>query len=395
MNRSARAAGRAAAVLALVGLAACGGAPLFRHVEQRPVGGLATASDFAPPPLAPGPVRNLVLMIGDGMGATEIAAARLRAFGIEGRFVLERLPATAFVDTRPEGDLVARSESAATSLATGVRGRVDRLSLDPDGRPIPTLLEAAAAAGWITGLVTTSEIVDATPAAFYAHAAKRHDEARIGRQLVAAPVDLAFGGGLAELEADGALDAARQRGVAVLGDPAALATADHLPLWAIFPGHTLGETPAHPTVDEMAAKAIELLSREAARRGTGFFLLVEEEGVDTAGHANDLDRMAGAMTRFDRAVEAVTRFAASDGATLVVVTGDHGTGGPAVDQRSTTSSMRLVWATDKHTGEPVPLFAYGPPDALAPFAGTIDQPELGRRLRAALPLALPPGGDSR
>jgi len=378
------AAGATVALLALVGVLACAGGSPFRRVETRPVGGLAGASDWTPPTIAAGPVRNLILMIGDGMGATQIAASRLRALGIGGRFVLERLPATAWIDTRPEGDLVAHSESAATSLATGVRGRVDRLSLDPAGRPLPTLLEAAAAAGRLTGLVTTSEIVDATPAAFYAHAAKRHDEARIAAQLVGAPVDLAFGGGREELERDDAFERARARGIVVTLDPVALGAADRLPAWAIFPGHTLGEAPAHPTVDELARKAIELLGREAARRGTGFFLLVEEEGIDTAGHARDLDRMANALVRFDRAVETAARFAAADGATLVIVTGDHGTGGPTVDQRSSIDSMRLVWATDEHTGEPVPLFAYGPADALAAFAGTIDQPELGRRLHAEL-----------
>ncbi len=85
---------------------------------------------------------------------------------------------------------------------------------------------------------------------------------------------------------------------------AALARADRLPLWALFPGSKLGESPAHPTLGEMAAKAIELAAAEAKRRGHGFFLLLEEEGIDTAGHARDLEAMARAVLHLDQAVEA-------------------------------------------------------------------------------------------
>lgn len=117
--------------------------------------------------------------------------------------------------------------------------------------------------------------------------------------------------------------------------------------------------------------------------------------MDTASHARDLERLAGAALRFDRAVEAAARFAAARGDTLVVAVGDHSSGGVVVDHTSTAERLRVLWGHDQHSGEPVPLFAYGPPTAAARFAGVLDNTEVARRLAAALGLALAAGGDGR
>ena len=363
------------------------GASRLTGVEVAPVGGLAAPSGWRPAALAEVPVRNLVLAVGDGMGLAGLAAARLRAYGVDGRFVWERFPVTGLVDVAPEGGLIPKSDSAATALATGRRTVNGRIALSAAGEVLPTLAERLSAAGWLTGLVTTSAIFDATPAAFAAHVARRRDYAAIADQLAASPLDLLAGGGV-EIFAGGdagraRLAAARARGVEVVTGAEALAVAGRLPLWALFPGRRLGEEPARPALEELTAAALRLLAAEGRARGAGFFLLIEEEGIDTAAHARDLDRLAAATVRFDRAVEHAARFAAADGATLVVVVGDHSTGGLAVDHRSTRDRLRVVWTSGEHTGEPVPIFAYGPPAAAARFGGVRAGAEVGRELAAA------------
>ena len=130
-----------------------------------------------------------------------------------------------------------------------------------------------------------------------------------------------------------------------------------------------------PDVSDLAAKALTVLAAEADRRSTGFFLMIEEEGIDTASHVNDLDRMTAAALRFDRAVEHAARFAAERGDTLVVVVSDHATGGITIDhlsepRRDSASSGRAL----KHTGEPVAVYAYGPESAARAFAGRTTTP---------------------
>jgi alkaline phosphatase len=378
------------------GFAAAGG----RHVPvvAAPVGGLEEPPAAELPPLADAPVRSVVLLVPDGLGISQVSAGALRAFGPGGRFLFERFPVSGLVATEPAGGVVSKSDAAATALASGVKTVNGRVGTAPDGARLPSLLEAARAAGMPAGLVTSTAIYDATPAAFAAHVDRRRDYRAIVDHLAASDVELLAGGGLEwflPAREGGARDderdlvaEARARGVTVATDVEALSLARSLPLWALFPGRRLGEEPARPAVAELAGKALELLDAEARRRGTGFFLLVEEEGVDTWGHANDLDGMARALLRFDAAVAAAARFAARDGGTLLVVVGDHATGGPLVDEPSSARALQVVWATDDHSGERVPLYAYGPAVAAARFTGTLDNTDVARRLAAALGLRL-------
>jgi alkaline phosphatase len=381
-------AAAAAGWLAGAGEAGAAGMRLVR-VESAAVGP-ATPPPAAPPALPDGPVRNLVLIVGDGMGLAQSAAARIRLLGADGRFLFERLPVTGLVETHPALGLITRSDAAATALASGAKTINGRLGESPAGRALPSLLERARDAGLVTGLVTTSEIVDATPAAFAAHVGSRYDYAEIGRQMAAAGVDLLAGGGREKLAphglGEGPLAEAAARGVAVVTDVAGLAAADRLPLWAVFPGHQLGEEPRHPDLRELAERALDLLGAEAHRRARGFFLVLEEEGVDTAGHARSFERLAAAVARLDRAVDAAVRFATADGATLVLVVGDHATGGLEIDHSSTRERLSVVWASSRHSGEPVPIYAYGPRDAELAFTGLHDNTEIHDLIAAALGL---------
>lgn len=356
----------------------------------------------APPALAERQVRNVVLLIGDGMGLTQIAAGRILARGAAGRFHFERFPTIGLLTTHPAGALVTESDAAASSLATGVKVEIGRISVDAAGRSLPTLLEYLRDSGWATGLATTTRITDATPAAFAAHVGAREDEARIAGQLSAAGIDLLVGGGrdyfLPRKSPPGRrqdnrdlIAEMRQRGVDVVGDAAGLEGATRLPLAALFDAEPQKTDPRSPTAAGMAKKALELLAR-AARP---FFLVVEEEEIDTAAHANDGARMSAALRRFDEAVAAAAAFASRDGETLVVVLADHATGGLLIESRSREHELALLWGSRHHTGEPVPVFAYGPPAAAGRFGGMHDNTEIPHLLAAALGLEFPRPGVTR
>lgn len=142
-----------------------------------------------------GRARNVILLVGDGLNDAHLQAARLVAAGPQGRLAVDRLPHTASVLTHSASSLVTDSAAAATAMATGVKTVNGAVGVDAGGRPLPTVLERAKSAGKAAGLVTTSFVTDATPAAFAAHVRDRGDTASIAAQMLAAGVDVILGGG--------------------------------------------------------------------------------------------------------------------------------------------------------------------------------------------------------
>ena len=144
--------------------------------------------------------RNAIVLIGDGMGAAHRFAGQLLLAGRGGRLTMDRLPIVgqmATLSADPES-FVTDSAAAATAIATGVKTVNGAVSIDPDGRPRTTLLELAKRAGKATGLVTTCQVTDATPAAFGAHVVHRSDQSEVARQyLHQSGVDVVLGGGAA------------------------------------------------------------------------------------------------------------------------------------------------------------------------------------------------------
>jgi alkaline phosphatase len=357
------------------------------EIQDLAIGGLTVPISLELPPLPDRPVENVVLLVGDGLGLAQTEAARWAAFGTRGRFVFERFPVVGLTATGAIDSPVTDSAAAATALATGVATRKDAVGVSAEGRRLRTILEAARDAGRPVGLVTTAEIFDATPAAFAAHVESRSREEEITDQLAVSGVDLLIGGGRERFERRARLARARERGVALPGSFHELEATRELPLWFLLEGR-LEPWRGAPPLAALAAKALELLASEANRRAAGFFLLVEEEWIDSASHGKRSESLAYAVVGFDAAVAAAARFAANDGRTLVLVVGDHATGGLSIDATTTAERLRIAWASSRHTGEPVPLYAYGPAGAAERFGGSYFQGEVARRLAALLGLDL-------
>lgn len=374
-------------LLVLSGLAACHeGDHSFR--EPRLGAGARTPAGVAEDGGLPGPndaafaadlrraaprppfARNVILFIGDGMGFAQVEAARRFANGNTAPLTMETLPTKGRMFTRNALGGITDSAAGATAFATGrkVQNEVLGLQLPGGAAPLPTALELRKALGAATGLVTReTPIVDATPAAFIAHQSSRYAYDGIAHDLfdVVRPDFLAAE---AVVNADNMVAAAA-------GYTAITEAPTELPMpGAVKLAWLYERTP--PALSGVAATAISFLSRNPV----GFFLLVENEGTDTAAHAHDLQHVVASVLELDRAVAAAVAWQAGRGDTLIVVTADHETGGLSLADEPPQAGVlpRHSFAETWHTAAPVPLFAAGV--GAAQFPAAIENTELFRWL---------------
>jgi alkaline phosphatase len=293
-----------------------------------------------------GKAKNVILLIGDGMGPTHFQAAWLysnRVLGKDLRMVeVMKAGRTAYLVNDTADAIVTESAAAAGQIATGQRMTARALSMAADGKtPVKTILEMVKAKGLATGLVTTSGITDATPAAFAAHVSHRSDETAVAEQELASGVNVLMGGRkqffLSELAAgkrkDGRnlLDEARAAGYAVVGDAEELKTVQGAKILGLFNmGNMAYEIDRRytqePSLAEMTAKTLDILSRNSK----GFFAMIEGGRIDHAAHRNDAAGTIFDTLAFDAAVGVALEFARQHPETLVIVTADHETAGMAL-----------------------------------------------------------------
>lgn len=274
--------------------------------------------------------QNVILLIGDGMGVTQREATRLYL----GRDLAMDSDLSVLITTHSANNQTTDSAAAATALATGKKTNNGLLSIDPEGRHLPTILEEAKKKGLATGLVATSAITHATPAAFGAHRANRNDELGVALDYLENKVDLLMGGGksffLPTKEGGKRTDGRnlvaefKELGYRAAFSEEELAAIPFLPALVLFDEfpYALDNDGSYPTMAEMTKEALRLMENEA-----GFFLMVEGSQIDWACHANDPIATLSEIAAFDQAVEAALEFATKHPQTLVIVVGDHETGG--------------------------------------------------------------------
>lgn len=319
-------------------------------------------TNITPPPETAGQAKNVILFIGDGMGPEEIRAAGMYRTGSAGSLSFEAFPCRGTVSTANAEGGVTDSAAAATAMATGVKvsNGVLSVALPGSGAPLETILERLKADGKRTGLVTTTFLPHATPAAFAAHEPARDNYPGIAAAYLGRTrPDVLLGGGEHMSEAD-----ARQAGYVVVTDRDGLAAIDpasatrvcglfgngHLP----FEHDGLGPL---PHLSEMTQAALQILENSPA----GFFLMVEGGLIDHAGHANDIARAIPETIEFSNAVGRAVEWAKDRSDTLILVTADHETGGLQVTANNGAGALPSVsWGTTGHTGADVPLFGLGP-----------------------------------
>jgi alkaline phosphatase len=300
---------------------------------------------------------------------------------------MDKMPSLGWAQTASADDPVTDSAAAATALATGVKTNNGMIGQDPDGNPLTTILEYAQTKGMAVGLVTTVQMSHATPAAFAAHVNDRNNMTEIASQMLAAEVDVLLGGGEDEFLPTGTSGHYPESGER--GDGRNLITEataagysyvyNATGLDAIDPAATsrvlglFGDEemlrPFSPSLAEMTQKAINILSQDP----DGFFLMVEGGQIDWASHANDATQTISDTAGLDAAIAVGQAYAASASNTLIIVTGDHETGGMSTTLTSSGlpnqdgpfampegTEFYVNWTTGSHTNADVLTTAQGP-----------------------------------
>jgi alkaline phosphatase len=322
--------------------------------------------------------KNVILLIADGAGPAHFTiASNLRGES----FRIGTMPVAGLHTTSCADRAVTDSAAGATAFATGFKTNYEMLSIDPKTfAPQPTVLELAEQRGKATGLVTTANFWDATPAAFAAHAKHRRDKG-VDLQMLRSGAEVIAGTGLEDFSRElspEAAQVAKENGYTVINTRAQLDTAKGAKLLAYFPYQERNLDVPEAPLPVLAKWAIDQLDDDP----DGFFLMIEHEGTDSASHQNHQSDLRKALTSFDETVGVALDFAAKRGDTLVIVTTDHETGGMRVSETKTTSRWRIEWSTGDHTGTAVPVFAFGPGSAA--FAGFQDNTDVGKKLLAAV-----------
>jgi alkaline phosphatase len=330
---------------------------------------------------------SIILFIGDGMGWEHRKAARWITSGPKGSLAMDDMPAKGWSRTSAADGSITDSAAAATAMATGAKTYNRVIGLKTDFSLVPTILEDAKRLGKSVGLVTTTQITHATPAAFAAHVKDRGMMTDIARQLLTAGVDVLLGGGEDEFlpaavsgchphkgaRSDGRnlIEEAIAAGYTYVCDPSAFNSAEPSAVKRLLGLFADGgmQRPFSPALPAMTRKALDILSKNSR----GFFLMVESGQIDWASHDNDAANAISDTVELDQAVRVAKTYAAAADNTLIIVTADHETGGMQISLAASGSSKEdgpfplpdgryfyVNWSTRDHTGVDVPLTAQGP-----------------------------------
>lgn len=322
-------------------------------------------------------VKNIIYMIGDGMGLEQISAAWVCNGG---KLNLDNFNVTGLIRTWSANRLVTDSAAAGTALATGHKTNNGMVGVTPDGTPVKSLAEEAMEKGKKAGTAVTCRINDATPAAFFSHSESRNNQEDIVAQFAESGIDFLAGGGIRywQNRKDGRdiVEEVKAKGYAFATTKEEMMAVQEGPVIALMADQELDYSLDRGDILPSAvAKAIELMDNKK-----GFFLMVEGSMIDDGGHSNKAGITMEEIFDFDRAVGVALEWAAKDGETLVIVTADHATGGMTLLGGSIgEKSIKVNYSTKGHNGIALPVFAWGPHSE--DFTGFYENTELSDRIR--------------
>jgi alkaline phosphatase len=302
--------------------------------------------------------KNVIVMVGDGMGLGQMEVARLLEYGKTGTLHMEKLENVALMKTYSANNFVTDSGAAGTAIATSVKTNNESIGVDADGNEVDSVLDLFQNNGKKTGLISTNTVYDATPAAFGSSAPNRWTGSNeIAKQLYESKIDVLLGGGAGNFtpeKQDGVdlVEKFREDGYAIAGDKEELAnvgTPDKL-LGLFHPSYMnykldVEETNSQePTLNEMTAKALDVLSKGK----DGFFLMVEGARIDHAAHAADVTGVWKETIEFDNTVRDVVEWAKGRKDTLVVVLADHETMGFAAAETMDIEGLKNIQVSPEY-----------------------------------------------
>ncbi|MDU2241435.1 MAG: alkaline phosphatase [Paenibacillus sp.] len=396
------------------------------------VTGILTAQTPSPAVAASSQTKNVILFVGDGMGNAARNAIRLATVGEKGKLAMDDMPYAGLVHTSSTS-AVTDSAASATAYASGVKTYNGAIGMDANKKPVKTIMEYAKQAGLSTGVVTTSQVTDATGAAFGAHVENRSAQSDIALQfLTKSKVDVLLGGGEdfwfpagnpgafqdepAEDPSEKSkgtqgnlVDKAKQLGYTYVNNKEDLQKAKGGKLLGLFANEEMFQQREegdgdiyNPVVSlpDMTKKAIDTLSKNKK----GFFLMVEEEATDEMAHENNAALTIKAGQQLDKAVQVAKDFAKKNPDTLVLVLADHETGGLSIESvdaedesgdaiskedgpfaiAGSKEQFIVDWTTSGHTAVDIPVTAMGKNANL--FTGVFENTEIFTKMMKALGL---------
>ena len=342
-------------------------------------------------------VKNVIYLIGDGMGFGAVSSLLLDDDSLTG---FELSPVIGLSETCSANNYVTDSPAGGTALATGVRTLNGYLGVDVNGVPLESVLKKAQKMGKKSGIVVNTTLTEATPAAFYAGVLNRSKSFDIARQFVDSGVDVAIGAGLSAfvnrpdsldltavlmdkgydvyLQWKDVMESGSDKFVGILpmdnvhrrnkkrteagaADGAEVCLAAKLASGGESAVGIKMEAQPEQYLEKAVAKALSVLDKKGKKEG--FFLMIESAIIDGYGHNNDSDGMIEEMNEFNRTLKVLVNYVNSHPGTLLVVTADHETGGTSVGYKGHDVGEKvpvsLTFSTKGHTGNIVPVFAYG------------------------------------
>lgn len=331
---------------------------------------------------------NIILLIGDGMGLTQISAAM---YSNNNRLALAKFPVIGFHKSHAANELITDSAAGGTAIACGIKTNNGNIGTDENGIPTLSILEELDSMNFSTGMIVTSTIVHATPAAFAAHRARREMYEEIALDYLNANVDLLIGGGRQyfqnrEMDDRDLINEFENKGYVVMDQ---LYTTMNKIKWPLDKNLLYFTADKQPLTVSGGRDYLSFAVRQGVqyleqKSNKGFFLLVEGSQIDWMNHANDGRGVVMETLDFDRAIWEAIQYANKKGNTLVLVTADHESGGMSIEADSRMNKLKYGFTTNGHTAAMIPVFAYGPGSSL--FRGIYENTSIYHKMRAVLGL---------
>ena len=354
--------------------------------------------------------KNIILLIADGMSLSQITAYRMMKGSLNERISMDNFPYSGIVLTHSYNAAVTDSASSATAYSTGFKTNNGVLGLDKDLNVLENLTETIDKFGFVSSLISTSEVTHATPAAFASHVDLRWKTDIISSQMIDSKVATILGGGRYFFipEEEGGK---REDGINLLNeinqshilltqknDLSNISGSLNKQVLVLFADEHLRDEDKkdnhklEPSLAEMLEYSVSRSNLLIDQGCAGFFLMAEGSQVDWAGHSNDFDYLIREMEDFNEAVDLALEIAKERKDTLVVVTSDHEVGGLLIEPSNPIDnsldevkfSFNTAVGGGTHTGVPVPVYAYGP--GSENFTGTLDNTDIYYAMLAALDL---------
>ena len=320
--------------------------------------------------------KNIILIIGDGMGVPQITAGMYK---LKNQTALENFPIIGLSKTHSSNALITDSAAAGTAIACGEKTANGTVGISMRNQKLTSILELSKQKGYKTGIIATSTIVHATPAAFYANVLSRNQYEDIALQLSDSDVDYFIGGGrkfflnrkdkrnlLKEMTSYDIVNSIKKFDESK-SDKIAYLTSSEDP-YPIRNGR----------IPNLSA-AVEKMLPKLSNNDNPYFLLIEASQIDWGGHKNDIDYVLTEFIDMDKAINKVIEFTKNDKNTIVIVTGDHETGGLAITSgRIRNFQIKTEFSTIGHSAVMIPVFAKGAHSEI--FSGIYDNTEIFKKM---------------